>query len=64
MTQLGIKLKVQGDHSGCGKPPVDIDVKVAVSVKGPYTKTQLSYLCQQEVLHNLNGHPVDCLLIA
>ena len=26
---------------------------------GPFTKTQLSHQCQQDVLHNLNGHPVE-----
>ena len=28
---------VQGDHSGCAKPPVDIDLKVIIS--GPYTES-------------------------
>ena len=47
---------VQGDHSGCAKPPVDIDLKVAFYNKAPILKRKK---CQQEVLGKLLGHPVQ-----
>ena len=44
---------VQGDHSGCAKPPVDNDMKVALILKCNFLIN-----VNGEVLHNLNGHPV------
>ena len=32
---------VQGDHSGCDKPPIDIKTKVVFH--GPHTKTELLF---------------------
>ena len=53
---------MQGDHSGCVKPPVDN--KSCVLVHGPHTRTGTFVLlsCQREVCHNLNGHHVVCHL--
>ena len=48
---------IQGDHSGCAKPPVDIKT-VYVLVHGSHAKMELLFLSQREVWHNLNGHPV------
>ena len=42
-------LGLQGDHSGCAKPPVDIKTKDPFLVHGPHTKTELLFSCQQEV---------------
>ena len=56
---------VQGGHSGCDKPPVDIKTKVpfyTVFVHRPHTKTELLFWCQRLVCHNLNGHPVHLYL--
>ena len=51
--------KVQGDHSVCFKPLIDIQDKSSVLICGAFTKTQHLLLCQREVLNNMHGHPVE-----
>ena len=58
IVQVMCSLTLQGDHSGCVKPTVDLKTKVAILVHGPHTKTQLLFKYQQGVWQNLNGHPV------
>ena len=47
---------MQGDTSGCAKPPVDLKTKVPLWPG--QAKTELLFWSQWEVLHNLMYHPV------
>ena len=55
-------MQLQGDTSGCAKPPVDFKTKVPLlpgQARAGKAKTELLFLSQREVLHNLMCHPVE-----
>ena len=55
-TRASFEGKIQGDHSACDKPPVDIKTKL------PFwpglAEAELLLCSEREVCHKLNGHPV------
>ena len=53
-----------GDTSGSSKPPVDIKMNAAFQYEyAPNNKTQLCFLCQQDVRDCMMGQPVGKFLI-
>ena len=56
-----VRATIQGDHSPCAKPSVDVKIKVPLwpgQVRAGQAKTELLFQSQREVLHKVNGHPV------